>query len=81
VPSDDVPDAGFNPYGDCDYGRSPDRLWTDNPDGHPFERPFCDGIVGPDVQKHPLDTPENAGLYCDEVPGCWAYGLTLPGHH
>jgi hypothetical protein len=60
----------------CDYGRNPEKLWGDNPDGHPFERAFCDGIVGPDdPPPHPLDSPENEHKYCDEVPECWAYGL------
>jgi hypothetical protein len=49
-------------------------LWSDNPSGHPFERHFCT-CPGGDVVCHPLDTLENDGLYCDEVPECWAYGL------
>lgn len=57
----------------CDYGRNPENVWADNPSGHPFERPFCDGIGVSEGVKHPLDTPENAGKFCDEVPGCWAY--------
>lgn len=59
----------------CDFGRDPEKLWADNPDGHPFERPFCDP-TGLDVSAsllHAFDTPEHAGKYCDEVPGCWAY--------
>lgn len=70
VPHQEVEDVA------CDYGRNPEKLWPENPDdGHPFERKFCDGLVGPDdPPPHPLDSPENEGLYCDEVPECWAYG-------
>ena len=65
----------------CDYGRDPEELWAANPDGHPFERAFCDGDGVSDDVKHDLDTPENAGKYCDEVAECWAYGLSLDDHH
>jgi hypothetical protein len=57
----------------CDFGRNPETLWPDNPSGHPFERHFCD----PEGYEfaHPLDSFETDGLYCDEVPECWAFGI------
>ena len=74
-----VPVGGDEPNEDeptfCDFGRHPEKLWSDNPSGHPFERHFCE-CPGPDVACHPLDTAENDGLYCDEVPGCWAFLIT-----